>query len=484
MPTTRDLVEAYGFASRRQVLALLNGDDSVAIDARRRLNRSLLGGLLVCVAIVAAVGVAGFLSGGSSTSLPNQGVIVDSSTGGNYVLVDNVLHPALNLASARLIAGSQSTTVSSGTLRKLPRGLPVGIPGAPDQLPPTSSLVSGPWTVCSTAPQASAARPRITVSVGAAIPTPVATGGSVVLSGPNGQLWLLAGGLRFAVTQPAATLLQLDRAAPVPVLDQILSLVPQGPPLTLPSVPDAGRQPSVRLPFTASVGDVVRATLAGRTRAYYVVLDRGVAPIGSFAAALLGGTSAGQHTVTVSAADLARTPSVRASFLPTSWPNALRPVAPPRSGQPLCLTYARSLPLTGGAWPVSVSEPRSAPLPAHGRAVAASSGGLPTVATGVAVPPGRGSLVKATGSGGVDGSYEFIADSGLRYPISSSTSVTRLGYMTSAAAVTPLPFVQLLPSGPALDPSRAAVEYPGGAGSSVAPTGSATSTPTAVSTPR
>src|SRR5436190_23003584 len=134
MATVRDQVEAYNFATRRQVLALLQGDDAVQTDRRRRLNRALLGGLLLAVVALAATGVAGFLSDGSSSAIPTDGVIVDSDGGGAYVRINDVLHPALNIASAKLIAGQQVTTVSSSALRALPRGLPVGIPGAPDAL--------------------------------------------------------------------------------------------------------------------------------------------------------------------------------------------------------------------------------------------------------------------------------------------------------------------------------------------------------------
>src|SRR6478672_11309937 len=107
MPTTRDEVEAYNFGARRQVLALLQGDETIVVDPRRRLNRSTFAGLLLAVLIVAAVGVAGYFSGGSSTSVPKDGVIVDSSTSGAYVVVDGILHPTLNLASAKLLAGNK-----------------------------------------------------------------------------------------------------------------------------------------------------------------------------------------------------------------------------------------------------------------------------------------------------------------------------------------------------------------------------------------
>ena len=170
MASLRDQVEAYNYATRRQVLALLQGDDSVSVDPRRRLNRSLFGGLLLGVVVLAAAGVAGFLSGSGSTSVPDSGVIVDADTGAAYVRIGDVLHPALNMTSAKLVAGNDVTEVSSATLRSLPRGLPVGIPGAPEALPPSGELTTRAWSVCTVAPQASAARSQVVVSVGAPAP--------------------------------------------------------------------------------------------------------------------------------------------------------------------------------------------------------------------------------------------------------------------------------------------------------------------------
>jgi hypothetical protein len=109
--------------------------------------------------------------------------------------------------------------------------------------------------------------------------------------------------------------------------------------------------------------------------------------------------------------------------------------------------------------------------------VAASGASLPTAATGVAVPSGGGALVKAVGSGGVDAVYTLITDSGLRFSITNADAVRRLGYNPSDAVAVPLPFVQLLPAGPGLDPTSAATEY---AGAAQAPAATATALPSGV----
>src|SRR5699024_349377 len=60
------------------------------------------------------------------------------------------LHPALNLASARLVAGAaaEPQRVPDDRLPDITRGALVGIPGAPNLLPSREDQVAGPWTVC------------------------------------------------------------------------------------------------------------------------------------------------------------------------------------------------------------------------------------------------------------------------------------------------------------------------------------------------
>ena len=467
MATVRDEVEAYNFAARRQVLALLQGDETVPVDPRRRLNRSTVGGLLVGVLAVAVVGVAGYFAGSSSTSVPKNGVIVNSATGGAYVIVDKVLHPALNMASAKLLAGSQVTTVSGSALAKLPRGLPVGIPNAPDSLPPTSALSRGAWSACSIAPEASDARGQVVLSVGGKVPTPLGPADGLAVRSPDGRTWLLQNGMRYAVSPAASTLLGLDRVAPVPITAQVLDLVPEGPPLAVPAVARAGAAPTRALPFKALVGDLVEVDFGNGQVGRYVVLDDGVAPVDPFTFELLAG--AAHTTLHLPARDIVSVASRSRAPTPPLWPrDALNLAAPPAAGEPLCITYDPSAPRTAAAWPVTISKPAVIPLPPGGAVVSAKNGSLAAAATGVAVPPGGGVLALGAGTGGVDSVFELVTDSGLRFAVADAQAVSRLGYSAESAVSVPLPFVDLLPAGPALDPAAAGAEY---AGTAPPPTG-------------
>ncbi|HZC69212.1 MAG TPA: type VII secretion protein EccB [Jatrophihabitans sp.] len=462
MASVRDQVEAYNYATRRQVLALLQGDDSVSVDPRRRLNRSLFGGLLLGVVVLAAAGVAGFLSGGGSTTLPSQGVIVDADTGAAYVRIGDVLHPTLNMTSAKLIAGHDITEVSSATLRTVPRGLPVGIPGAPEALPPSDQLTGHAWSVCTIAPQASAGSSQVQVSVGAPVPTPIPTGAGLVVQDPDQTEWLLDNGQRYQVSDAAATVLGLDQVTAMSVESEVLDAIPEGPPLDIPDIPGAGHPPSVSLKFTALVGDAVKVENGTNHPGLFVVMQDGVAPVDPFAFRLI--TAIG-HNVTEPARRIVKVPAKTGPDIPDLWPRqALRgPLPPPTPNEPMCISYDPHAPRTAAAWPVTFSEPVRTPLGAHAVPVTASSGTLPTAATGVAVPPGGGALVRATGSGGVDAVYMLVTDSGLRFPIANADAVSRLGYDPSQAVSVPVSFLKLLPAGPGLDPTEAAVEYPGAA---------------------
>jgi type VII secretion protein EccB len=466
MATVRDQVEAYNFATRRQVLALLKGDDAATVDPRRRLNRALLGGMLLAVVVAAAVGVAGFLSSGSSGSVPADGVIVDADTGGAYVRIGNVLHPALNLASAKLVAGHSVTRVSDSALRSLPRGLPVGIPGAPDSLPPTGDLTARAWSVCSIAPEATAARARIVVSVGSPVPSPLPRSSGLVVQTPDGATWLLDGGQRYQVSDVrTAAVLSLNEVAPLAIDPAVLDLIPEGPPLDVRQIriPGTGGPPQVQLPFAARVGDVLSVDTGTNQPAQYVVLTDGVAPVDPFAYRMLV-AAGGQPHQDVPADEIVDVAARTRPQIPAQWPHDVfaHPTAPPAAGEPLCVTYDPHAPHGTAAWPVTLSEPPSVPLAAHAAPVAASGGGLPTAATAVAVPYGGGALVKAVGSGGVSAVYTLVTDSGLRFTIANADAVGRLGYDPKAAVPVPLPFVTLLPAGPGLDPYAAAAEYAGG----------------------
>jgi hypothetical protein len=68
-------------------------------------------------------------------------------------VVDGRLHPALNLVSAQLIAGSPDapTFVNADEIAKWPKGPTVGIMGAPMDPPRVTSPEVSRWSVCDTA---------------------------------------------------------------------------------------------------------------------------------------------------------------------------------------------------------------------------------------------------------------------------------------------------------------------------------------------
>ncbi|MGV7557927.1 type VII secretion protein EccB, partial [Mycobacterium kansasii] len=69
--------------------------------------------------------------------LRDSEIVADKDTGALYVRINDVLHPVLNLPSARLIVDNPKMPafVKASELALLPRGPLVGIPGAPERMP-------------------------------------------------------------------------------------------------------------------------------------------------------------------------------------------------------------------------------------------------------------------------------------------------------------------------------------------------------------
>ena len=67
-------------------------------------------------------------------------IVGDRDSGAIYARIDGRLYPALNLASARLIAGRADNPhkVRSSQIAEQPHGPLVGIPGAPSDIQPTT----------------------------------------------------------------------------------------------------------------------------------------------------------------------------------------------------------------------------------------------------------------------------------------------------------------------------------------------------------
>src|SRR5215813_7304113 len=111
MWTQRDQIQAYQFLRRRLVSALVVADANHPVSPSRRIVMGSALGVAATVLVVGGFGIAGVLHPSADPDWRRGGqVIVEKETGARFVLgEDQKLHPILNYASARLLAGGDGT---------------------------------------------------------------------------------------------------------------------------------------------------------------------------------------------------------------------------------------------------------------------------------------------------------------------------------------------------------------------------------------
>lgn len=299
-------VSGYRFLLRRIECALLFGDVCAATGALRARTTSLALGCVL--AIVAAMGCAFVALLRPQSALGQAPIVMGRESGALYVRVDDVWHPVLNLASARLIAATNANPqpVSESELGHTKRGPLLGIPGAPQLLDQPLAGAESAWAICDSDNGGST-----TVVVGPAEDSSaqVLTAEQMILvaTESGSPTYLLYGGRRAVVdlADPAVVwALRLQGRVPHVVAQSLLNAVPEAPRITAPRIRGGGRA-SVGLPGFL-VGGVVRITRASGDE-YYVVLEDGVQRIGQVAADLLRfGDSQGSVNVPTVAPDVIR----------------------------------------------------------------------------------------------------------------------------------------------------------------------------------
>jgi type VII secretion protein EccB len=468
--TQRDQIQAYQFLRRRLVSALVAADANHPTSPSRRLVLGTVLGLAVAILVTAVFGVIGLLNpSGGKDWLAGGRVIVEDGTGARFVLgADGAVHPVLNYASARLLAGGNgdsTVSVSSANLGTAPRGTQIGIPGAPDSLPAAAALATTPWSSCSRTTQdaPASAEPLVAVLVGApqnGVELPRDSG--VIVRLPQGDRYLVAGGRRYKLSDEAAAALQFDSYPTIAVSSRWIDTVPAGRDLGAIPVPGAG-DPGPRVGPTATrVGEVLAVVDAmagpGEANSYYLVRKDGLQPIGQTEASLLVTTAANEAAydgrpapVSTRAADVASVAKVaepRAGGAdPAAYPDRI-PGKAPIAGNSVTLCAQ------GGRIFVSADLP----LPAGGRALPVTSRGDARVADQVFVPPSGGAVVTDAGSG----TTYLVTDMGRKYPVASAPALASLGYGSVAGQPLPSGLLALVPTGPALDPAAAGQPAPSG----------------------
>jgi len=196
MATKSDLIEAQNFSRRRLLSAFVSG----APGGKELEPPSPLRAVIAAIALTAIVVLVGVFYGFIRPGLPqgweNGKLVLVSDTGARFVTVDGVLHPVINTASARLLLPSSEFDVIStdqASLAGTPIGAPLGIVGAPDELPSPDALVNAGWTACVAGDAA------LEVRIGGpSRVTPARDRSAVVES--DGSLYVLSGGSSFAIT--------------------------------------------------------------------------------------------------------------------------------------------------------------------------------------------------------------------------------------------------------------------------------------------
>ncbi len=430
------------------------------------MRRSRMGGLIglvLALLVTAGFGVYGLIAGGGSDSWQEPGsIVVERETGTRYLYLDGELRPALNYSSALLaVAGGDGSVqlVSRSSLDKVPRGRPIGIPGAPDAMPGEGALSSGPWLACG-AQVGESGEAGLVVSLDGGWPTEQVPEEHAVLVSGGGETFLAWQDRRLQIRDPAVLVaLGYRSVPPMPVSAAWLNALTAGPDLVAPEVTGQGKA-GVPLGGEATrVGELFTVGTPGGATEQYLMRADGLAPVTDTQLALLLVDQRiaelnpdGPRPTTVAAVALAPEATVASSAeLPRTPP---RPVQGLDGTRELCVELSFDQERGTEGRLVTVSADRVAAArptardPQDGR-----------MADRVQVPPGGGALVMGQSAPGVEtGTVYLITDLGVKYPLGGDEVISALGFGQAARLPVPTTVLAMFPTGPALNSQAARTE--------------------------
>ncbi|MGW4356065.1 type VII secretion protein EccB [Nocardia sp. NPDC004582] len=471
-PTTRWQVSGYRFLVRRMEHALVRRDVRMLHDPMRSQSRAFGAGLILACVALAGCGVVALLR--PQDKIGSSKILIGKDTGAVYVVLDDVVHPALNLASARLAVGDAATpaTVAESELAKRPRGQLIGIPGAPTSLGFTGGD-GRTWTVCDALSNDGSRSLTSAVLVGelalADKASALAPGRALLVQGRD-HAYLIYDDQRARIDledRAVVDALDLRGQTPRPISAGLLDAIPEVPPLVPPRIENAGAAPGYAL-GDHLIGDVVRVRTDGK---YYAVLDDGLQPVSALTADII------RNTYRSSAADSAiaqadRTGAPVSAALRVSKYPAQAPILVDGKDQPVdCLSWrpVGSADTSDGSKhaELSVLTGHTVPIPDRARLVplAQADGDGPEVDS-FYMRPGAGAYLRSTGiepdSQRQDGLF-FLSDYGVRFGIRDLDAAKALGMdpATVRPGPAPWPILGLLAPGPTLSREGAMVAHDG-----------------------
>ncbi|MBL7253221.1 type VII secretion protein EccB [Paractinoplanes lichenicola] len=444
MQTQRDHVHAHTFMMGRLSSALVEGDPTGAEIPGRRAQTGLLVGLILLLLLVGGFAVYGWIVPGGSKAYRQAGaILVEKETGNRYVYLDGALHQTPDLTSAMLIQGGAGKIklISRNSLKDVPRGLPLGVAGAPQQMPAPEALAKGPWLTCLPGSVVTGKRVAgLGVNLEPETPaTPLAEGKFLVVRDPGGTPYLLANYLKYRIDDDAV-LVALGAAASNPPAAPAMWLgwLGDGPALAPAAIPGAGTDgPEVGgRPY--AVGTLFRQG----TDQHFVLRRDGLAPM-SRTEFLIADAKTPGPPVQVDPADvvgarrspdrtlLDRLPDLAALRLADAAGQAVcmqqRPIGPEAFSSTVVLAPAWA----AGVWP----DGKTTVLAKRGSGMAV-------------LPVPLASKVAAK-------KISFISDEGTAYRLADQTTVASLKLASTPPVPFPKELLAALPQGPVL--SREAV---------------------------
>ncbi len=470
-PTTRWQVSGYRFLVRRMEHALVRRDVRMLHDPMRSQTRAFTVGLILALVALAGCGVLALLR--PQDKMGSSKILIGKDSGAVYVVIDNVVHPALNLASARLAAGeaAKPATVKESELAKKPRGQLIGIPGAPASLNYDSS--DRAWTVCDVLANDGSRSLATSVLVGKPVlgdkATPLADGKALLVQGRDAA-YLVYDNQRARIDmndRAVVDALDIRGRTPRPISEGLLNAIPEVLPLVPPPIADAGAAPGYSI-GDHRIGDVVRVRTDNR---YYAVLADGLQPVSQLTADIIRNTyRSAAADDQIAQADRTAAPVSNALHV-SNYPDRIPELVDGKDQPVDCLSWqpVSAADQTDGSKhaELTVLTGHAVPIPDRARLVPlAQADGNGSNVDAFYTKPGAGEYVQATGiepDSQRRDSLFFVSDFGVRYGIKDLEAAKALGM--DPAEVTPepapWPIIGLLAPGPTLSREAAMVAHDG-----------------------
>ncbi|RJO72381.1 type VII secretion protein EccB [Nocardia panacis] len=470
-PTTRWQVSGYRFLVRRMEHALVRRDVRMLHDPMRSQSRAYAAGLIMACVVLAGCGVLALLR--PQDKIGSNKILIGKDSGAVYVVLDDAVHPALNLASARLAAGDSAkpVIVKESELGKKPRGTLIGIPGAPGSLHFDKDGKGHVWTVCDTLKVDGGNALTMTVMVGdpelGAKAGPLPKDKALLVQGKD-YVYLVYNNSRARVdlNDPAVTgPLNIRGLTPRPISEGLLNAIPEVAPIKPPTIDDPGGAPTYPI-NNLRIGTVVQ--VADKPNQYWVVLRESLQEISPLTAEIIKASQRNsEHGTKISDFDQRHAPNPVVLNVGT-YPQTTPVIVQPKEQQVSCLSWKPNTAASkdsGNRADLSVLTGVNLPLADSAKPVTlAQSDNRGLRADAFYLPPSTGAFLQTTGiepdSRRKDSMF-YIADTGVSYGIKNGDSAKALGMDGITPEPAPWPIVGLLAVGPVLGREEALVAHDG-----------------------